>query len=366
MATANDMIGSPPAKPRILVVDDSAVVRQSFTAILSAAGMEVEVAPDPIFAMARLKRERPDAVILDIEMPRMDGLTFLRWLMAQESPIPTLICSARAGPGTRAAVQALERGAVGIVSKPPRGLKGFLRESAEQIVEAVQGAVRARVRRRMATPEPVRDAGTVLPPRPAPLVATGHQIVVVGASTGGTEAITALLQRMPPDAPGFALVQHMPEGFTAPFAARLNELCQIEVEEARSGDSILPGRALIAPGNRHLTVKRTGDRYAAEVQDGPRVSRHRPSVDVLFRSAAQAAGPDAVGVILTGMGDDGSRGLLELRQAGAHTIAQDEASCVVFGMPREAIAAGAACEVVPLGEIGAAVLRRTAPGRWRP
>lgn len=340
------------------MVDDSAVVRQSFIAVLSAAGMEVDVASDPLFAANKLEHSRPDAVVLDIEMPRMDGLTFLRWIMAQEKPIPTLICSVRVGPGARAAVQALERGAVGIVTKPQRNLKSYLRESAEQIVEAVQGAIRARVTQRMAPPEPLHDASAVLPARPASPTATNQKVVVIGASIGGTEAIATLLQRMPPNAPGIAVVQHMPEGFTAAYAARLNELCPIEVKEAESGDWIHPGRALIAPGNRHLAVKRAGDRYSAEILEGPRVSRHRPSVDVLFRSAAQSAGPDAVGVILTGMGDDGSQGLLEMRQAGAHTIAQDEASCVIFGMPKEAIDAGAACEVLPLPEIGAAVLKR--------
>jgi two-component system chemotaxis response regulator CheB len=344
---------------RILVVDDSAVVRQALTQILAGAGMQVEVAADPIIAIERIRRRRPDAIVLDIEMPRMDGLTFLRWLMAQEEPVPALICSSLVGPGTDVALQALERGAVGIVAKPALGVKGFLHDSAAQLVEAVRGAAQARVRCRAAPPEPRRDAGAVLPPRrTAPLASTTSKVVAIGASTGGTEALRSLLKEMPPDAPGIAIVQHMPEVFTAAFARHLHEMCRIEVKEAATGDRICSVRALVAPGNHHLAVRRSGAHYVAEVLDGPPVSRHRPSVDVLFRSAAQAAGPNAVGVILTGMGDDGARGLLEMREAGAHTVAQDEASCVVFGMPKEAIAAGAACEVLPLQRIAAAVLVR--------
>jgi two-component system chemotaxis response regulator CheB len=347
------------AGPRILVVDDSAVVRQALTQILSAAGMQVEVAADPIIAIEKIRRCRPDALVLDIEMPRMDGLTFLRWLMAQEDPVPSLICSSLAGAGTEVALQALERGAVGIVAKPALGVKGFLHDSAAQLVEATRGAAQARVRRRAPPPEPRRDASAVLPPcRPVPLATTTSRVVAIGASTGGTEALRTFLEQMPPDAPGIAIVQHMPEIFTGAFARRLNGLCRIEVKEAETGDRVCSGRALVAPGNHHLAVRRSGAHYVAEILDGPPVSRHRPSVDVLFRSAAQAAGPSAVGVILTGMGDDGARGLLEMREAGAHTVAQDEDSCVVFGMPKEAIAAGAACEVLPLSQIAAAVLMR--------
>jgi len=390
--------GTPAARPtdgaRILVVDDSAVVRQALTQILSAAGMQVEVAADPIFAIEKIRRRRPDAIVLDIEMPRMDGLTFLRWLMAEEAPVPALICSSLVGPGTDVALQALERGAVGIVGKPALGVKGFLHDSAAQLVEAVRGAAQARVHRRGAPPEPRRDASAVLPARSeqavppiagpqragrravsergacggaaadelikrsSPLASTTSKVVAIGASTGGTEALRAFLKEMPPDAPGIAIVQHMPEVFTAAFARHLHEICRIEVKEAETGDRICSGRALVAPGNHHLAVRRSGAHYVAEILDGPPVSRHRPSVDVLFRSAAQSAGPNAVGVILTGMGDDGARGLLEMREAGAYTVAQDEASCVVFGMPKEAIAAGAACEVLPLPRIAATVLQR--------
>jgi two-component system chemotaxis response regulator CheB len=359
-ACATDPGPAPTKVPRVLVVDDSAVVRQSLKAILSAAGMHVDVAPDPIVAISKMRRERPDALVLDIEMPRMDGLTFLRWHMSQPEPVPALICSRLVGPNTEVALQALERGAVGVVTKPTLGVKGFLFDSAEQLVEAVRGAVHARVLQRAAAPPPRCDASVVLLPRPPTTLATSTKtVVVIGASTGGTEALRAILEEMPPDASGIAIVQHMPEVFTGAFASRLHARCRIEVKEAAQGDRICSGRALIAPGNHHLAVRRSGEDYFAEVLDGPPVSRHRPSVDVLFRSAAQAAGPNAVGVILTGMGDDGARGLLEMRQAGAHTIAQDEATCVVFGMPREAIAAGATCEELPLSSIAAAVLRRS-------
>jgi len=344
--------------PHVLVVDDSAVVRQALTSILSSAGMEVEVAPDPIFAMAKIRRRRPDALVLDIEMPKMDGITFLRFVMAEEEPIPALICSSVAGQGTSAALQALELGAVGIVTKPSLGVKGFLLDSAEQLVEAVRGAANARVRQRMAV-EPRHDMSEVIPPYAAsPVATTTSKVIAVGASTGGTEALREFLERIPPGAPGIAVVQHMPEVFTGAFARRLDELCQIEVKEAEPGDRVCAGRALIARGNNHLAVRRSGAHYLVDLVEGPPVSRHRPSVDVLFRSVAQAAGPNAVGVILTGMGDDGAQGLLEMRQAGAHTIAQDQATCVVFGMPKEAIALGAACEVLPLPDIAQAVLER--------
>jgi len=339
-------------------VDDSAVVRQALIAILSRAGMAVTTAPDPISALEKMKSLRPDALVLDIEMPRMDGLTFLRKIMA-EDPIPVLVCSGLAGPGTEVALQALEEGAVGIVTKPRLGVKGFLEESAVPIVEAVRGAVHARVHRRFRRQvEPRLDAGAVLPPRRPALATTTSKVVAVGASTGGTEALRELLEALPPDAPGIAIVQHMPEVFTAAFAKRLSQTCRIEVKEAQDGDRIASGRALVAPGNRHMAIRRSGAHYFAAVLDGPLVSRHRPSVDVLFRSAAQAAGRNAVGVILTGMGDDGAAGLLEMRQAGAWCIAQDEASCVVFGMPREAIDRGAADEVLPLDRIAGSMLLR--------
>jgi two-component system chemotaxis response regulator CheB len=350
---------------RVLVVDDSAVVRQALAQILGRAGLTVATANDPLIAMEKMRRERPDAIVLDIEMPRMDGLTFLRKLMA-EDPIPVVVCSGLAGPGTEVALRALEEGAVDLVEKPRLGVKDFLEGSAGRLVHVVRAAVLSRVRRRTPAPPPVQklSADAVLPARPAARGA-GERIVVVGASTGGTEALRVLLEAMPPDAPGIAIVQHMPPVFPAQFAARLDRSCRIEVKEAAQGDRLGPGRALVAPGDRHLALRRAADGYAVDVLDGPPVSLHRPSVNVLFRSAAQAAGGNAAGVILTGMGDDGADGLAELRAAGARTLAQDEASCVVFGMPKEAIARGAVEEVLPLPRIAPALLEwcaRRPPG----
>ncbi|HSB64835.1 MAG TPA: chemotaxis response regulator protein-glutamate methylesterase [Thermoanaerobaculia bacterium] len=342
---------------RILVVDDSAVVRQAMTAVLRKGGFMVEVAADPLIALEKMKKARPDVIVLDLEMPRMDGLTFLRKLM-NEDPIPVVVCSGLTGAGTEAAMRALEEGAVEIITKPRVGVHGFLVDSAAQLVDAIRGAARARLRApRALAAQPRLTADAILPPRAGPFAMTTERIVVIGASTGGTEALRRLLQEMPPDSPGLVIVQHMPEVFTAAFARRLNETCRIEVREAVDGDHVAEGRALIAPGNRHTLVRRSGARYVIEVADGPLVSRHRPSVDVLFRSAAQAAGINAVGVILTGMGDDGAEGLLEMKRAGARTLAQDEATCVVFGMPKEAIARGAAADVLPLGLIPAAIVK---------
>jgi two-component system chemotaxis response regulator CheB len=348
---------------RVLVVDDSAVVRQALGQILGRAGMLVAAASDPIFAMERMRRERPDVVVLDLEMPRMDGLTFLHKLMA-EDPLPVVVCSGLAAAGSEVALHALEEGAVDVVVKPRLGVKGFLEEGATRIVQVVRAAAAARVRRRAPLPPIPRARAGAPPPPPPPLATvirrTTHRVVVVGASTGGTEALSQLLQAMPPDAPGVAIVQHMPEVFTAQFAKRLDQTCRLEVKEAEPGDRLVPGRALVAPGNRHLEVRRSGALYVVDVLDGPPVSLHRPSVDVLFRSAARAAGQNAVGVLLTGMGDDGADGMVELRAAGARTIAQDEATSVVFGMPKEAIARGGVDEVLPLPEIARAVLRWTA------
>jgi two-component system chemotaxis response regulator CheB len=344
---------------RVLVVDDSAVVRQALGQILGQVGMAVTAANDPLIAMEKMRRERPDVIVLDLEMPRMDGLTFLQKIMA-EDPIPVVVCSGLAGPGTEVALHALEEGAVDVVAKPRLGVKGFLEDSARRIVQVVRAAAEAKVRRRAPGRPVVRklDADAVLPPRPRPTIRdTTHKVVVVGASTGGTEALRELLEAMPPDAPGIAIVQHMPEVFTAQFAKRLHQTCRIEVKEAETNDRLVPGRALVAPGNRHLLVRRSGALYFVDVVDGPPVSLHRPSVNVLFRSAAQAAGRNAVGVILTGMGDDGADGLAELKAAGARTIAQDEATSVVFGMPKEAILRGAVEEVLPLPRIAPLVLK---------
>jgi two-component system chemotaxis response regulator CheB len=343
--------------PRVLVVDDSAVVRQALAQILGRAGMAVLTANDPIIALDKMRRERPDAIVLDVEMPRMDGLTFLERVMADD-PIPVVVCSGLAGPGTEVALHALEAGAVDVLTKPRLGVKGFLDGSAERIVQVVRAALHARVARRPPRGGLLRASAHAPRPRPAAAIRkTTHKVVVIGASTGGTEALRLLLEAMPPDAPGIAIVQHMPEVFTAQFAKRLHGSCRIEVKEAEPNDRLVSGRALVAPGNHHLAVRRSGALYSVDVQDGPPVSLHRPSVDVLFRSAAQAAGPNAVGVILTGMGDDGADGMAELKAAGAHTIAQDEATCVVFGMPKEAIARGGVDEVLPLPRIAQAVLR---------
>ncbi|MGB8932430.1 MAG: chemotaxis response regulator protein-glutamate methylesterase [Anaeromyxobacteraceae bacterium] len=343
----------------VLVVDDSAVVRTAMSQILGRVGMYVETAPDPIIALEKLKKHRPDVILLDIEMPRMDGLTFLRKVMNSD-PIPVVVCSGLAGPGTEVALHALEEGAVEIVTKPRLGLKGFLEESATRIVHAVRAAAQARVRPRLHLPVVARlQADAVLPPRKYAIRETTHKVVVIGASTGGTEALREFLQVMPPDAPGIAIVQHMPEVFTAQFAKRLDEICRIEVKEAETNDRLVSGRALIAPGNHHLAVRRSGALYFVDVLDGPPVKLHRPSVEVLFRSAAQAAGKNAVGVIMTGMGDDGADAMVELRQAGAHTIAQDESTCVVFGMPKEAIERGGVDEILPLPRIAGAVLKWT-------
>lgn len=352
-----EQLATPLTPLKVLVVDDSATVRQVLTAVLSEKhGFRVTVAADPLIAIEKMKKSVPDVILLDLEMPRMDGMTFLRKLMS-ENPLPVVICSGLTGPNTDAAIRALENGAVDIITKPKIGIRGFLEESAVLLEDTVRAAAVARVRksrRRQDSPESIRlAAGHASSPF------TGKEkanIIAIGASTGGTEALLHLFERMPQDCPGIVAVQHMPEGFTAAFARRLNNNCAIEVREATDGDQLVRGRAYIAPGNRHTYIRRMGPTYFLEVRDGALVSRHRPSVNVLFRSVAQAAGPNAVGVLLTGMGDDGADGLLEMKRANAFTIAQDEATCVVFGMPREAILLGAAEEVLPLHRIPQAIL----------
>lgn len=334
----------------VLVVDDSAVMRQVTGAVLSTdPDLRVIAAADPLIAMEKMARARPDVILLDLEMPRMDGLTFLKKLM-REDPIPVVVCSAMATPR---AMAALDAGAVDLVQKPQIGVREFLEESAVTLIEALRGAAEAGRRRR---PREVKSSGRIeaVPVGPAP------RLVAMGASTGGTEALQQILSALPPNCPPLVIAQHMPAGFTAAFARRLDQLCAIEVKEAAEGDALRPGRALIAPGGRHLAVdrSRSAGGYVARVLDGPLVSRHRPSVDVLFRSVAQAAGGDATGVLLTGMGEDGAAGLKVMRDSGAHTIAQDEWTCVVFGMPRAAIEKGAAARVVPLPGIAAALQRR--------
>jgi two-component system chemotaxis response regulator CheB len=345
----------------VLVVDDSAVVRQVLGAILSREpDLRVSAASDPLIAMDKMRLERPDVIVLDLEMPRMDGLTFLRKIMA-EDPIPVLVCSSLVGNGPQAGIRALALGAVDVVAKPQLGLRDFLHDSAVHLVTAVRAAAQARVRRREAAPPALTpSAGRPAPPRRAPRrdPEPVSRLFAVGASTGGPEVLRTLLAALPADVPPVAVVQHMPEKFTRSFAQHLDRACLIDVREAEDGEVLQPGCALIAPGNRHLTVERHGLGYRARVSDGPLVRHHRPSVDVLFHSVAEAAGADAVGLILTGMGDDGARGLLAMKRAGAATLAQDEASCVVFGMPREAVALDAVDEVVPPERLPAALLAR--------
>jgi two-component system chemotaxis response regulator CheB len=351
---------------RVMIVDDSALVRQIVSqAIAREPGIEVlATASDPVFAMDKMRAQWPDVIVLDIEMPRMDGLSFLRKLMA-ERPTPVVICSSLAEAGSETLMQALSAGAVSIVTKPKSGLKGFLEDSSNDIVSAIRAAARANVRLLARSPAaPGTVAGRPLAsadamPSPGPvhgaMVNTTDKVIAIGTSTGGTQALEAVLTRLPVSVPGIVIVQHMPEQFTAMFAERLNGLCQIEVREARNNDRVIQGRALIAPGGRHMMLKRNGAQYHVEVADGPLVNRHKPSVDVLFRSVARFAGANATGVIMTGMGDDGARGLKEMHAAGAATIAQDEASCVVFGMPREAIRLGAADRILPLDGIAEAL-----------
>jgi two-component system chemotaxis response regulator CheB len=342
----------------VLVVDDSAVVRQVVTGILSAdpAIRVLGAAADPLFAMEKMRREWPDVIVMDVEMPRMDGITFLRKIMA-ERPTPVVICSSLAERGAETTIQALEAGAVNIITKPKLGVKSFLEDASSDLVGAVKEAAQANVRKLRSAPSqsvfsakagPKLNADVIMAPVSHAMAQTTEKIVAIGTSTGGTQALEALLTDLPRVCPGIVIVQHMPEKFTASFAERLNNLCQIEVREARNNDRVIPGLALIAPGGKHMLLKRNGAYYHVEVLDGPLVNRHRPSVDVLFRSVAKFAGKNALGIIMTGMGDDGARGLKEMNDAGAATIAQDEETCVVFGMPKEAIKLGGVDRVLPL------------------
>lgn len=348
---------------RVLVVDDSAVVRQTLTEIIRTdPQLEVLAAvSDPFFAVQRIQIERPDVIVLDVEMPRMDGITFLHRLMAQH-PIPVVVCSSLVNDGTETRDLAIAAGAVDVICKPQLGIKGYLEETRLLVCDAIKRAAMTKPSRRRATMvEPKLSADAMLPPPGSlSMVRTTESVVAVGASTGGTEALRVFLRAMPLDCPAIVIVQHMPEAFTAAFARRLDGECGISVREAVNGDRLLRGHALIAPGNKHTMLRRSGASYFVEVRDGPLVSRHRPSVDVLFRSVAQHAGRNAVGVIMTGMGADGARGLKEMREAGAHTLGQDEATCVVFGMPKEAEREGAVQELLPLQRLAPAVLRLAA------
>jgi len=339
------------AKPiKVLCVDDSALIRDLLTDIINQQpDMEVvAVAPDPLVARDLIKRHNPDVLTLDVEMPRMDGLDFLERLMRLR-PMPVLMVSSLTQSGSEVTLRALELGAVDFVAKPSLGIRHGMLEYATEIAEKLRAAARSRPRqaRRPSAPGPQ--------PLKAPIVSS-EKLIIIGASTGGTEAIRQVLEPLPANSPAILITQHMPGGFTRSFAERLDRLCQISVKEAVDGERILPGHAYIAPGDAHLKLARSGANYVARLDDGPPVNRHRPSVDVLFHSAATQAGRNAIGVLLTGMGKDGAAGLLEMRQAGSATVAQDEASCVVYGMPREAVALGAAAEVLPLEEVAPRLL----------
>lgn len=343
-------------KIKVLCVDDSALIRSLMTEIInSQPDMAVcATAPDPLVARELIKQHNPDVLTLDVEMPRMDGLDFLERLMRLR-PMPVVMVSSLTERGSEITLRALELGAVDFVTKPRVGIRDGMLDYAEKLADKIRAAARARVRQ-AAPAKPAAAAGQASAPlMNNPLVST-EKLLIVGASTGGTEAIRELLVPLPPDAPAVLIAQHMPPGFTKSFAQRLNTLCRIAVKEAEHGERVLPGHAYIAPGHAHLLLARSGANYLAHLSDEPPVNRHRPSVDVLFRSAALHAGKNAIGVILTGMGRDGAAGLLEMKRAGARAFAQDEASCVVFGMPREAIALGGADEVVPLNEMSRRVL----------
>ena len=360
-------------KIRVLIVDDSAVVRQSLSSILES-DPEIEVmgtAADPIIAVKKIMKEVPDVITLDIEMPRMDGLTLLRKIMTQH-PIPVVVISSLTTAGTQTALKALEYGASEIIGKPTMNPDLFFQEEHIMLCDVVKAAAHAKLSRKKpelfeqnqapepaAASQPVTNATIQVRPKYSAdvmlekgggndIIVNTDKVIVLGSSTGGTEAIRSLLRQLPNNMPGIAIVQHMPEGFTRSFSNSLNQISELEVKEAENGDKLYKGRVLIAPGNKHMLLKRVGKEYFVEVKEGPLVNRHRPSVDVLFRSAARYAGNNAIGVILTGMGNDGAKGMQEMHDAGALTIAQDEASCVVFGMPKEAIKAGAVDEVMPL------------------
>ncbi len=345
---------------KVLLVDDSAVVRQVLQQLLQAEP-DVEVigvASDPLFAMDRMKAQWPDVIVLDVEMPRMDGVTFLRKLMS-ERPTPVVICSTLTEAGAPTTLEALAAGAVTVIAKPKIGLKQFLTEAAAELTAAIRLAARANLKRIAARGAHTakHSADVILSPaREQAMIRTTEHVVAIGTSTGGTQALEKVLTALPEVCPGIVIVQHMPPNFTAAFAARLHGICRIDVQEARHLDRVIPGRALIAPGGKHMLLQRSGAHYYVEIREGPPVSRHCPSVDVLFRSAARSAGPNAAGMIMTGMGDDGARGLKEMRTAGARTFAQDEASCVVFGMPKEAIRMEAVDTILPLERFPEAIL----------
>lgn len=352
----------------VLVVDDSAVVRQVLTAMLDAApGINViNAVADPLLAIERMKIRWPDVIVLDVEMPRMDGITFLKKIM-HERPTPVVICSTLTEKGAQTTMEALAAGAVTIITKPKLGLKQFLQDSSDDLISAVRAAAHANVKRlnlrnhvapAAASVKHTADVILSSPAESRAMLQTTERVVAIGTSTGGTQALEEVLTALPRVTPGIIIVQHMPEKFTAAFAARLDGLCQITVMEARHNDRVIQGRALIAPGGKHMLLRRDGAQYYVEVIDGPLVNRHRPSVDVLFRSVAKCAGANALGIIMTGMGDDGAAGLLEMRKSGARTVAQDEESCVVYGMPKEAVKRGAVEKTVSLKAMDKEILQQ--------
>lgn len=345
---------------KVYVVDDSAVMRQTLMHLLQG-DPEIELAgsaPNPLIAGPAIRKNRPDVLLLDIEMPGMDGLTFLRQVM-EESPIPTVICSTLTTHGSKVALEALSAGAVAIVAKPRLGLKQFLEDSRRELLQTLKAAARSRPRRASIAPHPpISNPAQPLRPTAAGLhtLLSVNRPVVIGSSTGGTQALELVITALPGDAPGIAIVQHMPERFTAMYAQRLDGICAMNVREAKDGDRLERGVVLIAPGGRHMQLRKAGGQYFAVVVDGPPVNRHKPAVDVLFRSVAECAGKDVLAIILTGMGDDGARGMKLLHERGARTIAQNEETCVVFGMPKEAIQLGAVDEIIPITQVASAIM----------
>jgi len=354
-------------KIKVMLVDDSAVVRQILASVLNKEN-DIEViatATDPLYAMDKMNQQWPDVLVLDVEMPRMDGITFLKKIMSVR-PTPVVICSTLTEKGCATSMQALAAGAIAIIAKPRSGLRSFFEQDASEIIQAIRAAAAADMRRvkamTVSNMVPLKHSiDQVLPgsktaqATASNLHVTTDKLVAIGTSTGGTQALEVVLTQLSRTVPGIVVVQHMPEKFTAAFAERLNQLCQIEVMEAQNGDRVIPGRALIAPGGRHMVVKQKGAQYHVEILDAPPVNRHRPSVDVLFRTVAKCAGANALGIIMTGMGDDGALGLKEMHDAGAETIAQDEKSCVVYGMPKEAVKLGATDKIIPLSQIADAI-----------